>query len=296
MESYDKKLEKILLATGWSQETLAEKLGTSFVSLNSWINGKSEPRQSAKDEIDLLFSRMLGKDSIDKEYLKELKKEALKKTSTPKKILEDRELLEKLTTSFVYHSCAAEGSAITEGEVSAVIFDNKVLKNRTANEQREIINTETALYFLLNEIAEQGKSFEFTEDLIKSAHLRLMNGISSEAGHFCRPVSELIENWCEKVNEETTDKIALLASSNAEFERISPFADGNSCIGRLMLFILALKLDLVPPILKKERHLAYLKYLELAKKKELTDPLEQLIAESIFETAELFAFTPEGTL
>ena len=54
-----------------------------------------------------------------------------------------------------------------------------------------------------------------------------------------------------------------------------------------MLFILALKLGLVPPILKKERRLAYYKYLELAQTREITDPLEMFIAEAILETAEV---------
>lgn len=52
-----------------------------------------------------------------------------------------------------------------------------------------------------------------------------------------------------------------------------------------MLFILALKLGLTPPILKKERRFAYYKYLELAQTREITDLLEMLIAESILETA-----------
>ena len=99
-------------------------------------------------------------------------------------------------------------------------------------------------------------------------------------------VPELINNWCNVVNEETEDKIGLLACSHAEFERIHPFSDGNGRTGRLLLFILALKLKIVPPILKKERRYAYYKYLELAQTREQTDPLELLIAESIIAVAE----------
>ena len=43
----------------------------------------------------------------------------------------------------------------------------------------------------------------------------------------------------------------------------------------------------MPPILKKERHVAYYKYLELAQTREITDPLEKFIAEAILETAEV---------
>lgn len=96
-----------------------------------------------------------------------------------------------------------------------------------------------------------------------------------------------MEEWCAKANEETTDKIGLLARTHAEFEKIHPFSDGNGRTGRLMLFILALKFGLVPPILRKERHLAYYKYLEILQMRDLSDPLEQFIAEEILNTAKM---------
>ena len=150
-----------------------------------------------------------------------------------------------------------------------------------------------------------GENFCFTPELIRAAHLRMMNGVVSDAGYYRNhevrirgasvalanylKVPELIEGWCNLVNGETTDKIGLLAQSHAELERIHPFSDGNGRTGRLMLFVLALKLGLVPPILKKERRFAYYKYLELAQMREVTDPLEMLIAEAIMETAEEIA-------
>lgn len=107
-----------------------------------------------------------------------------------------------------------------------------------------------------------------TPELIKAAHLRMMNGIISDAGYYRNhavrirgarvplanfiKIPELVEGWCNMVNGETTDKIELLARSHAEFERIHPFTDGNGRTGRLLLFVLALKMGLVPPILKKE--------------------------------------------
>ena len=56
MEKYGDKLKRVLVATGWSQEVLAGKLGTSFVTLNSWANGKSEPREGAKEKIDVIYA------------------------------------------------------------------------------------------------------------------------------------------------------------------------------------------------------------------------------------------------
>ena len=301
MENYSNKLQKILKATVWSQEALAAKLGISFVTLNSWVNGKSEPRDTAKQRIDLIYIEIMGTDSITKEQLDKTKKHATAKKYSVKKLLDNRPLLEKLTTSLTYHSNGTEGSTMTEKDVAEVIYENKTLRSRTAIEQREAINHQTALYFLLDELVKP--DFQFTPDTIKATHLRMMNGIVSDAGYYRNhavrisgsqtPVAnyikipELVDNWCNNANGETTDRIELLARTHASFERIHPFTDGNGRTGRLLLFALALKLNLVPPILKKERRFAYYKYLELAQTREITDPLELFIAESILDTTKI---------
>lgn len=303
MADYSNKLKKILLSTGWSQEKLAEKLGVSFVSLNSWVNQKSEPREQAKQRIDIITTEVLGSDAIDENELKEAKTKALATRCNVKKILSNRELLEKLTTSLTYHNNATEGSTMTEADVAAVIFRNQSLRNRTSVEQREAINHQAALYFLLDELASGKADFKFTPEIIKSAHLRMMNGIISDAGMYrnhsvrirgafvplanCIKIPELIENWCNLVNSETMDKIQLLASSHAMFEKIHPFSDGNGRTGRLLLFTLALKLNLAPPIFKKELHLAYYKYLEIAQMRENTDPLELFVANAILDSKKI---------
>ena len=47
-------LADIQSRTKWSQEELARKLSVSFATLNSWINGHSTPRQTAKANIAAL--------------------------------------------------------------------------------------------------------------------------------------------------------------------------------------------------------------------------------------------------
>ena len=299
MEKYSDKLKRILASTGWSQETLAGKLSTSFVTLNAWVNDKSEPREAAKEKIDLVFADVMGTDIIESTNLKDIKARALRCKCSVKKIAGDRQLLEKLTTELTYHSNGTEGSTMTEDDVAAVIFDNQILRNRSSVEQREAINHQTALYFLLDELSEKGADFAFTPELIRAVHLRMMNGIISDAGawrnHGVRvagsrvaranyiKIPALINNWCHAANGETLDPIGLLAKAHAEFERIHPFSDGNGRTGRLLLFAMALNLGLVPPILRKERREAYYKYLELANEREITDPLEYFIAQAISE-------------
>lgn len=300
MDKYSEKLKQILAATGWSQEYLASRLDTTFVTLNAWVNEKSEPREKAKQKIDLISIDILGADNVDLEELKRIKSEAKVCKYTPKKLISNRHLLEKITTSLTYHSNGTEGSTLTEQDVEAVVFDSQVLKNHTAVEQREAINHQTALYFLLDEITKDGDKFVFTPELIRAAHLRMMNGIISDAGfwrnHGVRvtgsrvarvnylKIPELMKKWCNEANSETLDSIGLMARTHAEFERIHPFSDGNGRTGRLLLFILALKSGLTPPILHKERRAAYYKYLEIANEREITDLLEMFIAKSIIET------------
>lgn len=305
MENYDQKIKQILVATGWTQEALAAKLNTTFVTLNSWVNGKSAPRDAAKEKIDIIFADVLGEDAVDPDELKKYKARAASERCTAKRLRDNRSLLENYITALTYHSNATEGSTMTESDVRAVVYENKALKNRTAVEQREAINHQTALYFLLDELVEQGSNFEFTPELIKSVHLRMMNGIVSDAGLWRShgvhvtgsnapranyvKIPELMTNWCNKINSETTDKIGLLAATHSEFEKIHPFSDGNGRTERLLLFAASLKLGLVPPVLRRDRRMAYYKYLELAHLRDLTDPLELYIAKSIIETADKLA-------
>jgi Fic family protein/DNA-binding XRE family transcriptional regulator len=302
MENYIEKLSRILAASGWSQEDLSDQLGVSFVTLNKWINGKAEPRAAAKAKIDQVAAMVLGSDSVDVSELAKIKKHAMSQKFSVRRLVMNREILDRITVNLTYHSNATEGSTMTESDVEAVIFDNKVLKNRTAVEQREAINHQTALNFLIDELQSQGRGFTLTPDLIRATHLRLMNGVISDAGEYRNhnarirgahvslanfiKIPELIKLWCGETNEETTDPIALLAKSHAEFERIHPFSDGNGRAGRLLLFIKALHLGLVPPVIKKQRRSAYYKYLEICQTRELSDPLEKFIAEAIVETTE----------
>lgn len=301
MDKYSEKIKRILSVTGWSQEILASKLDTTFVTLNAWVNQKSEPRDKAKQKIDLIAIDVLGGDSVDLEELKASKTKAEGLKYSVKKLISDRALLEKITTSLTYHSNGTEGSTLSREDVEAVVFENAALKNHTAIEQREAVNHQTALYFLLDELSQGGKDFLMTPELILATHLRLMNGIISDAGawrnHGVRvtgsrvaranylKIPTLIENWCNEANSETSDVIEKLARTHAEFEKIHPFSDGNGRTGRLLLFILALRAGLVPPILHKERRLAYYKYLELANEREITDPLEMFISKAIIETS-----------
>src|SRR5690606_35280190 len=99
---------------------------------------------------------------------------------TAKKLASNQELLDTITLNLTYHTNTIEGSTMTIGDVKEVLFDNKILSNRTQTEQREAINHQVAMNFLLDELA-QNAAMRWTPDLIRNIHLRLMNGIISNA-------------------------------------------------------------------------------------------------------------------
>ncbi len=272
-------------------------MGVSFVTVNSWINGRSVPRAKALVNIDKLYLDIVGVDEVDPESLALAKQDALRLRTTAKSLVADRELLDKLTLYLTYHTNTIEGSTMTLSDVKGVIFEHKVLTNRTSIEQAEARNHQAALYWLIDEVARNGEDCIVNEDLILGVHLRLMNGIVGDAGQYRRRSVHIagfrvpLANWVKipsLINElaanpmnPSEDTIAVLAHTHARFEKIHPFSDGNGRTGRLVMPVQALKAGLVPPLVIKERKYAYYKYLELAQTKNDYKPLELFIAESI---------------
>lgn len=299
---YRTKLQKIVTASGLSQQSLAERLGTSFVSLNNWLNGKATPtRKNLLAKIDLLFVEFLGTESVDADALREIKARAKRQQLTVKNLIKNKDMLTKVILTLTYNTNTIEGSTMTKSDVAAVLFDNHALKNRTQLEQREAINHRVALEFLLDELAAD-RQLPFTPALIQRVHLLLMNGILSNAGqwrnHGVRiqgshvplanfiKISGLMQRLSHDLNAETEDPIGVLARTHADFEQIHPFSDGNGRVGRLLMFIKSLQFGLVPPIVPKERKNVYYRYLQLAQTQGIYDNLEFFTAELVVATSD----------
>lgn len=293
---YINQLEKILSASGWSQEHLASELSVSFPALNAWLNKRAVPRVKAQVRIHELYLSIVGSSSISETDLIQAKEEAKQYPLNARQIISNQNMLNKLTLYLTYHTNTIEGSTMTLIDVEDVIFDNKVLSNRTAIEQLEAKNHQAALNWLLDQVAEAKGAFVITEEIILGIHLRLMNGIVSDAGQYRKHAVRImgahvpLANWqsipkliTELTNhgEDSGDVVSLLAKIHAIFEKIHPFSDGNGRTGRLLMLAQALNAGIAPPIVLKERKRAYYKYLELAQTKEEYMPLELFIAESI---------------
>lgn len=289
------KLLQIKMATGWSQELLARELGVTFATLNSWINNRSKPREKASVEIANLFTFVIGDSDISKEQLQKAKLKAQECKQTTASLIENKAMVDKLLLELSFHTNAIEGSTMTLADVEQVVFKNKVLSNRTAIEQLEARNHGAALLWLLEELSETRWALNI--ESILQLHLRLMNGIVSDAGRFRRhqvriansktvvanwaKVSTLMDDLISRTQLQPTDVIAELATFHSEFERIHPFSDGNGRVGRLLLLAMALHSGLTPPIIQETRKSLYYNYLELAQTEENTMPLQHFVSESI---------------
>lgn len=294
--NYLEKLNKILIATSWSQEELARRLEVSFPALNAWLNERSVPRRSAIIRIDELFLSVLGTEEVSKEELENVKTQAFRAKLTAESIINDPDLLERLTIHLTYHTNTIEGSTMTMADVKDVLYQDKVLGNRTAIEQAEARNHQAALYWLLDELT-VNKEFTITEDIILGLHLRLMNGIVGDAGQYRKhtvrimgthvplanwqKIPSLIDDYIQSLKDENSDLIASIARSHATFEKIHPFSDGNGRTGRLLILAQALSNGIAPPIIPRDRKQAYYKYLEFAQVQDKSSQLEMFIAESI---------------
>ena len=134
---YRSQLRSILKASGWSQEHLARNLSVSFATLNSWVNERSVPRAKAQRAIERLYFEIVGVDMVADSDLSNAKQATTAYVMTAERLISDTNAREMLALHLTYHTNTIEGSTMTLSDVEDVIFDHKVLSNRTAVEQTE---------------------------------------------------------------------------------------------------------------------------------------------------------------
>lgn len=303
------KLQRLLKVTGKTQTELAQILGVSFVTLNSWIHGKSNPRKNAQEKIDLLYQEYTGVAEVtDSELAAKKKKiaEYKKQFSNPLQyILKRQDLYETLVLELTYHTNSIEGSTFTEPEVRAVIFDNITIPDKTVVEHQEAKNHQAALGNLMQWLTKNKQSKQITEEWIKKLHSIIMNGIRVDAGSYRRHAVRIVGSHVPTTNYlkidnrmqefvrtvQTTsgeDIITHMAKTHAQFEQIHPFADGNGRVGRLLLHAQALQHGLPPLLIRQEKKQAYYTYLRKAQLEEQYVFLESFLCDAALESYALF--------
>lgn len=294
------KLQIIQKTTALTQTKLAERLGVSFATFNSWWTGKSAPRPKMQVVIDELFLEVTGQKIIPVEQLtakkQVLQEKSRKYQSVITEILNNPDIRDAFLLKLTYNSNRIEGSTLSEPDTAAILFDNAALPNKSLTEQLEAKNHQTALNYLFDYISKEGR---INEELVLKLHGILMNGIRSDAGsyrdHGVRilgvnlptanhmKVPDLIPNIINKVEKKANDIIASVASVHSRFEQVHPFSDGNGRIGRILMSAMLLKANLPPVIVKQEQKRLYYSCLYKAQTKNDPSQLEDFLCDAVMD-------------
>lgn len=295
------KLKIIQNISGLTQEILAKELGVSFVTLNSWINKKSQPRRNAQKRIDDLYYKYTGQRIIPDDVLKAKKDIIISKSkkyrNILKKILENPDIYDQFILSLTYHTNRLEGSTLTQNETKAILFDNIALANRSMVEQLEAKNHQVALEYLFNYL--KSSSHKINEELLLKLHGILMNGIKSDAGFYRKhgvrilgtniptanylKVPILMKKLIKDINLKQKDIITQITKIHSNFEQIHPFSDGNGRVGRLIMQAMLLINNLPPAVIKQEKKRFYNNSLRKSQLNEDFLLLEDFICDAILK-------------
>lgn len=298
------RLNQIRKYSGKTQEELARDLGVSFPTLNSWINGKSQPRSKATEKINSLYLETFVDTSIGKKALEtKIKKLEQLKQQFPEPfslVMSRTDIYDDFLLSLTYHTNSIEGSTFNEPDVKAVLFDDVTIPNKSVREHQEAKNHQSALGFVMRWIRDNSSTIDV--EFIKHIHQILMNGIMQNAGEYRNhsvriagvhvPTSNYLsieKHMSEFVNvfnqfqKKSLNQVEHIAHTHARFEQIHPFSDGNGRVGRLLMLILAFKYNMAPVLIKKEKKQAYYTYLEESQVKNNSIPLTSFIFDALFE-------------
>lgn len=294
------KLKTIQQVTDMTQTELAAQIGISFVALNSLINGKSQPRDKTLLAINDLYESVTGTKKIPADALAAKKQIVTAKSKKYLNIIEtifrNKPIFDEFLLELTYHTNRLEGSTLTEGETAAILFENSTIVGKTLVEQLEAKNHQTALIFLFNYLQ---KTKVISEELIQKLHSILLNSILSDAGLYRRhgvrivganlptanylKVPDLMTELVADINKSRSDIIAHAAEIHARFEQIHPFPDGNGRIGRLILQAMMLRKNLPPAVIKQDKKVLYLQYLNKAQTTGDQSLLDDFLCDAVSE-------------
>ena len=297
---YSLKLQLVQRLTGRTQEQLAGELGVSFATLNSWKNGKSEPRKLKGKLIDELYMKVTGEKKIPSTVLSAKKRiiqeKANKKRNLIKYIQDHPDIYDELTLQLTYNTNRIEGSSLTVRETAAVIFDNVSLPDKDLIEHLEAKNHQTAFDFMMANVS---KDFVVKEAFVWQLHRILMNGIRRDAGYYRShgvrivgssvptanylKVPELIEKLVKDMNRDRKDIVKHVTEIHSRFEQIHPFSDGNGRIGRLLMSVMLLRNNIAPALIKQEEKQLYYTYLEKSQRTEDNSLLQDFLCDAVID-------------
>jgi Fic family protein len=184
-----------------------------------------------------------------------------------------QDVLDRFTANFTYESNAIEGNSLTLKDVTLILGENIVPKNKDLREVYETKNTREVHEPLFN------NKLSITKKHIIKIHSMLVKDTGVSFGFKKLPnylvmrdldttppekVEEEIDNligWYD-LNKEKLHPLKLATEFHARFEAIHPFEDGNGRTGRVLINAMLLERGYPPLIIRKTTRTAYFSALE----------------------------------
>ena len=116
----------------------------------------------------------------------------------------------------------------------------------------------------------------------RSHTVRIAGSNVPTANHLTIP--ELMKEFVKNLDKPDQNIFLHMAKTHAQFEQIHPFSDGNGRIGRLLMHLVALRHNLPPVLIKREKTYAYYSYLQRAQLKSEFIFLESLVCDALLES------------
>jgi Fic family protein len=209
-----------------------------------------------------------------------------------------KDILDRFTVNFTYESNAIEGNSLTLKDVTLILGENIVPKDKDLREVYETRNTREVVTLLFD-----NKIKITSKDIIK-IHSLLVKDTGVTTGFKKLPNYIVIRNLKtthpEKVegeinklldwynqNKDKVHSLKLATEFHARFERIHPFEDGNGRAGRIFLNAILLENGYPPLIIRKTARVAYFSSLE-AFDNGYNGKLERFLLDKIKQTFENF--------
>ncbi len=183
------------------------------------------------------------------------------------------DILDRFTVNFTYESNAIEGNSLTLKDVTFILKENMVPKDKDLREVYETRNTRTANELLFK------KKIKIDVKSIVKLHSILIKDTGVNEGFKKLPnflmmrdvkttVPEKVEDEMQSLIEEykkikgKQHPLLAAADFHAKFERIHPFEDGNGRVGRVLMNAILLENGYPPLIIRKTMRQSYFSALE----------------------------------
>tara|TARA_Y100000310_G_C20691747_1_gene822743 strand:+ start:3450 stop:4460 length:1011 start_codon:yes stop_codon:yes gene_type:complete len=191
--------------------------------------------------------------------------------------LTKKEYYENFLINFAVNSTSIEGNTIPLEEAGRLLKDDILPKNKTMTEVYDLINTKTAVNFLMD------NKPKLSLQLIERIHDILLEKIDNRKGFrnhdiriFGQPFKpsparyvkadlNILLKWYEK-NKKKLHPLVLATFFHHKFEKIHPFSDGNGRTGRTLMNYILFSLDYPPIIISHRFRREYLECMNKADK------------------------------